>query len=158
MAALYDSIRGRPEVAARSSLLHRGAVGVVSTIFAELLAPLFKPMLPPDGVPGFTEPSAARIGRAEDWADGPFLHFCSECGAWGAYGYGINLRATRLDRCTAPRIGRKNRSPTLGPSQSKSKIKPASKNAHFTRTMLCVPQHSALWSLKTGLPAAMVTP
>jgi hypothetical protein len=24
------------------------------------------------------------------------VHFCAECGRWGAYGYGVNLRAGRL--------------------------------------------------------------
>src|SRR5277367_5803109 len=58
---------------------------------AKLLAPLFKPLSPADGEPGLSEPCAARVGRVEDRPDGPFLHFCGECGAWGAYGYGVNL-------------------------------------------------------------------
>jgi hypothetical protein len=28
--------------------------------------------------------------------DGMLLHFCAECGAWGSFGSGINLRAGRL--------------------------------------------------------------
>ena len=70
----------------------------------ELLAPLFKPVSPPDDEPAYSEPCIARRGRVEA-RDGLFLHFCVECGAWGAFGYGVNLRADQLGRwyCAAHR-------------------------------------------------------
>ena len=70
----------------------------------ELLAPLFKPVSPPDDEPAYSEPCIARRGRVEA-RGGLFLHFCVECGAWGAFGYGVNLRADQLGRwyCAAHR-------------------------------------------------------
>ena len=69
-----------------------------------LLAPLFRPVSPADSGPGFSEPCVARRGRVEA-RDDLFLHFCLECGAWGAFGYGVNLRADQLGRwyCAAHR-------------------------------------------------------
>jgi hypothetical protein len=77
------------------------------TTKAELVAPSgwFERIVPPmEGEPGFEEPCAARRGRVEE-RNGVVLHFCSECGAWGAFGYGVNLRAGRLGRwyCAAHR-------------------------------------------------------
>jgi hypothetical protein len=74
---------------------------------AELIAPLswFECVgRPAEGEPGFELPCAARRGRVLD-LDGVFAHFCAECGRWGAYGYGVNLRAGRLGRwyCAAHR-------------------------------------------------------
>src|ERR1700722_4084325 len=69
-----------------------------------LLAPLFRPVSPADSGPGFGEPRGARRGRVEA-RDDLFLHFCLECGAWAAFGYGVNLRADQLGRwyCAAHR-------------------------------------------------------
>jgi hypothetical protein len=71
---------------------------------AELLAPLFTPAPLAESESSFYEPCVARRGRVEA-RDGLFLHFCAECGAWGAYGYGVNLRADQLGRwyCAAHR-------------------------------------------------------
>lgn len=74
---------------------------------AELVAPSpwFERVAPPtDGERGFEKPCAARRGRVEE-RDGVFGHFCVECGRWGAYGYGVNVRAGRLGRwyCAAHR-------------------------------------------------------
>jgi hypothetical protein len=63
----------------------------------ELLAPLFNPAPLAESEPGFSEPCVARRGRVEA-RDGLFLHFCAECGAWGAFGYGVNPRADQLGR------------------------------------------------------------
>jgi hypothetical protein len=54
--------------------------------------------------PSLGEPCAARRGRV-DAKDGVLLHFCVTCGAWGAYGYGVNLRVGQLGRwfCAAHR-------------------------------------------------------
>jgi hypothetical protein len=54
--------------------------------------------------PNFDEPCAERRGRVEE-RDGLFLHFCCECGAWGAFGYDVSIRAGRLGRwyCAAHR-------------------------------------------------------
>jgi hypothetical protein len=49
------------------------------------------------GEPGLDQPCAARRGRIEI-LDSIFLHFCDECGRFGAFGYGVSLRAGRLGR------------------------------------------------------------
>ena len=71
----------------------------------ELLAPLFRPVSPVESeARAFSEPCIARRGRVET-RDGLFLHFCVECGAWGAFGYGVDLQADHLGRwyCAAHR-------------------------------------------------------
>jgi hypothetical protein len=50
-----------------------------------------------EGEPGLEMPCAARRGRTQE-VEGAFLHFCVECGAFGAFGYGVSLRAGRLGR------------------------------------------------------------
>jgi hypothetical protein len=57
-----------------------------------------------DGEPGMEQPCVTRRGRVQQ-LDRAFLHFCVECGAYGAFGYGVNLRAGRLGRwyCAAHR-------------------------------------------------------
>jgi hypothetical protein len=59
---------------------------------------------PADGEPCFELPCAARRGLVLEW-DGVLMHFCGECGRWGAYGYGVNFREGRLGRwyCAAHR-------------------------------------------------------
>ncbi len=49
-----------------------------------------------------TDPS--RAGLVEWEEDEPFVHYC-QCGAWGVYGYGVDLLAGRLGRwyCRAHR-------------------------------------------------------
>ena len=74
---------------------------------AEIVAPsawFRRAASPGIGEQSFNEPCARRRDQAE-YRDGVFLHFCAECGAWGAYGYGVNLRAGRLGRwyCAAHR-------------------------------------------------------
>jgi hypothetical protein len=67
---------------------------------AELLAPspwFARVAAASDGEPRFDAPCAARRGQLEK-RDGLFLHFCIDCGAWGAYGYDVDLRAGRLGR------------------------------------------------------------
>jgi hypothetical protein len=76
---------------------------------AELIAPStwFECVArPAEGEPGFEHPCAARRGRVGD-RNGVFVHFCIECGRWGAYGYGVSVRAGRLGRwyCAAHRPG-----------------------------------------------------
>jgi hypothetical protein len=70
----------------------------------QLLAPLFQPLSPVDGEPGFDQPCDTRRGRVEERPDG-FLHFCLVCGRWGAFGYGVSLRRGRLGHwyCAAHR-------------------------------------------------------
>jgi hypothetical protein len=77
---------------------------------AEMLAPSprFERAIPPvEDEPSLEQPCAARRGRAQELA-GAFLHFCAECGAYGAFGYGVSLRAGRLGRwyCGVHRPGR----------------------------------------------------
>jgi hypothetical protein len=50
-----------------------------------------------DCEPGLELPCAARRGRVHELA-GALLHFCIECGAYGAFGYGVRLRAGRPGR------------------------------------------------------------
>jgi hypothetical protein len=82
---------------------------------AELLAPLFKPTWPADGEPALDLPCAARRGRIEELPGREFLHFCVECGRWGAFGYGVNLRAGRVGAwyCGEHRPGESLRRPGL---------------------------------------------
>ena len=65
-------------------LLHKAAI-------LELLTP-------------FEQPCLTRRGRIEEQPDA-FLHFCCECGRWGANGYGVDLRKGRLGQwyCAAHR-------------------------------------------------------
>jgi len=68
--------------------------------------PLFERAIPAAdrGEPGLERPCVARRGRVQE-LDRAFLHFCVECGAYGAFGYGVNLRAGRLGQwyCAAHR-------------------------------------------------------
>jgi hypothetical protein len=50
-----------------------------------------------NGEPGLERPYAARRGRVRELPDnGALLHFCCRCGRFGAFGYGVHLRAGRL--------------------------------------------------------------
>lgn len=67
---------------------------------AQRLAPSrwFERVVPPaEGAPGLEQPCAARRGRVQE-LEGAFLHFCEECGRFGAFGYGVRLRAEQLGR------------------------------------------------------------
>jgi hypothetical protein len=65
---------------------------------AEAPAPWFeRVILPVEGEPSLELPCAGRCGRVHE-VEGVFLHFCCECGAYGAFGVGVNLRAGRLGR------------------------------------------------------------
>jgi hypothetical protein len=46
-----------------------------------------------DGEPGLEQPSLARRGRVVVLDKGVILHFCVKCGRFGAFGYGVRLRA-----------------------------------------------------------------
>ena len=60
--------------------------------------------LPASSEPGFSEPWPPRRGRIESQGN-TLLHFCCVCGAWGSYGFGVNLRGGRMGRwfCAAHR-------------------------------------------------------
>ena len=60
--------------------------------------------VPASSEPGFSEPWPPRRGRIESQGN-TLLHFCSVCGAWGSYGFGVNLRGGRMGRwfCAAHR-------------------------------------------------------
>lgn len=49
------------------------------------------------GEPGLEQPCAARRGRVQV-LDGLFLHFCCQCGRFGAFGHGVRLREGRFGR------------------------------------------------------------
>jgi hypothetical protein len=91
---------------------------------AQLLAPSpwFERKIPAaDSEPGLEQPRVARRGRVQE-LDRALLHFCVECGAYGAFGYGVNLRAGRLGAwyCATHRPQRLGRPPdaaiTMRPS------------------------------------------
>ena len=65
----------------------------------ELMPPhRFERVIPrSDSEPGLELPCVARRGRVQELA-GALLHFCIECGAYGAFGYGVRLRAGRPGR------------------------------------------------------------
>jgi hypothetical protein len=50
-----------------------------------------------DGEPNLEMQCAARRGRVQGLG-GMILHFCVKCGAYGPFGYGVNLRSHRLGR------------------------------------------------------------
>jgi hypothetical protein len=50
-----------------------------------------------DREPSLELPCIARRGRVQELA-GAILHFCVECGAYGAFGYGVRLRGGRPGR------------------------------------------------------------
>ncbi|MBR0795674.1 hypothetical protein JQ615_09770 [Bradyrhizobium jicamae] len=50
-----------------------------------------------DGEPNLEMPCAARRGRVHSLGE-MILHFCVQCGAYGPFGYGVNLRSHRLGR------------------------------------------------------------
>jgi hypothetical protein len=96
-----------------------------ATLEANLVAPpdwFQRVASPSEGDPSFDEPCAERRGRIEELPGRVFLHFCIECGRWGAFGYGVNLRVGRLGGwyCTThqpPRLGRPPDAPiTMRPS------------------------------------------
>ena len=69
--------------------------------YSELLSPTpwFKLIVPPvKGEPDFASACVTRRGRIEELPDGLLLHFCAECGAWGAFGCGVSLRVGRPGR------------------------------------------------------------
>jgi hypothetical protein len=49
---------------------------------------------PADAEPGLEEPCPRRRGRIQE-LDGLLLHFCIECGRFGAFGFGVSLRTGR---------------------------------------------------------------
>jgi hypothetical protein len=68
-------------------------------------SPWFERFVPPMELePSFSVPCIARRGRVEE-RERVLLHFCVECGRWGAFGYGVSLRTGRVGRwyCTAHR-------------------------------------------------------
>lgn len=74
---------------------------VKTTHDAELWSPTpwFKRVIPlAEGEPSLEMPCASRRGRVQDLEGAIVLHFCAECGAWGAFGYGVNLSAGRPGR------------------------------------------------------------
>jgi hypothetical protein len=61
-------------------------------------APNFARLVPQTASePGLEQPCAARRGKVLE-LNGAFLHFCCRCGRFGAFGYGVRLRAGKLGR------------------------------------------------------------
>ena len=50
-----------------------------------------------DAEPALDQPCTVRRGRVQE-LDRVFLHFCCQCGRFGAFGYGVRLRAGQLGR------------------------------------------------------------
>ena len=88
-------------------LLRAGSQPVPATIIRrarlakpELLALLYREAAPAaiarvapltDGEPGLEQPCAGRRDRVVMLDNGAFLHFCCECGRFGAFGYRVRL-------------------------------------------------------------------
>jgi hypothetical protein len=70
--------------------------------------------VPASSEPGFSEPWPPRRGRIESQGK-TLLHFCSVCGAWGSYGFGVNLRGGRMGRwfCAVHRAHGRNSAVSL---------------------------------------------
>jgi hypothetical protein len=98
--AIWDDFKG--EDAARSRNGHdmplAGTAIIAPGKWVERIA------LPASSEPGFSEPWPPRRGRIESQGN-TLLHFCSVCGAWGSYGFGVNLRGGKMGRwfCAAHR-------------------------------------------------------
>jgi hypothetical protein len=73
-----------------------GTAIIAPVIWVERIA------VPGSSEPGFSEPWPPRRGRIESQGN-TLLHFC--CGAWGSYGFCVNLRGGRMGRwfCAAHR-------------------------------------------------------
>ena len=54
-------------------------------------------------------PNPNRVGLVRFEAGQPIVHYCQVCGAWGAWGYDVNLSTGRLGRwyCGAHRPDQK---------------------------------------------------
>jgi hypothetical protein len=68
-------------------------------------SPWFERTVPAaDGEPRLDESCISRRGRVHE-LDRAVLHFCIECGAYGAFGYGVNPRSERFGNwfCAAHR-------------------------------------------------------
>jgi hypothetical protein len=96
-------VRGPKHSAPLVKLLAQHTAEVLAALAsheAEMLAPSprFGRVIPQvEGEPTLELPCAARKGRIQE-LEGAFLHFCAKCGAYGAFGYGVNLRSGRLGR------------------------------------------------------------
>jgi hypothetical protein len=100
-AAILDLLsRHKAEVLALLAATARGNKLLAPTLLSE------RGEQPAEGEPGLEQRWAARRGRIQE-LEGAFLHFCVECGAFGAFGYGVSLRAGRLGRwyCAEHRPG-----------------------------------------------------
>jgi hypothetical protein len=100
-------IRGpkRAEPVVKLLAEHKAALLEALMTYAASTSSWFRRAIPAaDGEPGLEQPCAARRGRVQE-LDRAFLHFCLVCGAFGAFGYGVSLRAGRLGRwyCAAHR-------------------------------------------------------
>jgi hypothetical protein len=92
--------KGDREPPASEALLRRSGVtqsgepeDAISGANLVALSTWFERTAPPvDGEPGYEQSRTKRRGRVEH-RDGVFLHFCAQCGAWGSYGYGVDVRA-----------------------------------------------------------------
>ena len=90
----------------KAEVLRALSAGASPTAHSDATPPSRESTVPVgNGEPGLRQPCAARRGRVEELPDGSFLHFCAECGAWGSFGYGVNMRAGRPGRwyCAAHR-------------------------------------------------------
>lgn len=94
--ATWGDVKGEPAVDAEYG--SAGTAIVAPGKWVERIA------LPRSNEPAFSEPWPPRRGWIE-WHGKILLHFCSVCGAWGSYGFGVNLRGGRMGRwfCAAHR-------------------------------------------------------
>jgi hypothetical protein len=95
------------EIVGPTSLGGLGSLGDVPPVELFAPAPWFERAAPPaEDEPGYEFPCLTRRGRFEVRGQ-LHLHFCEECGAWGAFGYGVRLIAGHQGRwyCAAHRPG-----------------------------------------------------
>ena len=90
-----------PETSVKQPVQYLGrhiVIGAVIDTSSRASVPRGVRIVPPaEGEPRFDQPCTERRGRKEE-ENGVFLHFCADCGAWGSYGYGANLRGGHVGR------------------------------------------------------------
>jgi hypothetical protein len=104
--AWHHARRGRAETALRALGVHaEPVVKLPANDKAEEAPDSHVAIASVEYASDFEMPCDVRRGQVDARPDGLFLHFCEECGAWGAFGYGVSLRTGKLGRwyCAAHR-------------------------------------------------------
>jgi hypothetical protein len=79
--------------------VRRAKPKLLAELSLSAVAPAFGRMIErPHDEPGVEQQYAPRRGHVVVLDNGAFLHFCCRCGRFGAFGYGLRVRAGRLGR------------------------------------------------------------